>query len=245
MVALLRDLLATPADLDDGERARAWFATISQRLLNGALLVAGDTLLRPVEIELYYHGGAHLDPFVHQDPLQKSCGQWYFHRAGEGYRGGSFKGLDVTFGREDHYGGVLIRSLAREDGRLIDGPCLCVNHLLDLTGHGHVRELDAAIAERPVWDTSSPLHLRPDDALDPRDVLYTARVGLTLKRDGDNPARQHYISQPYRALTDPRGVKKGKRQINLALHARGLDVEAIRAASGSPRATILKQLGPS
>jgi len=39
-----------------------------------------------------------MDPFTHKDPLQQTCGQWYFHKIGAQYKGGTYKGLDLTFG---------------------------------------------------------------------------------------------------------------------------------------------------
>lgn len=242
MTTPLQDVIATPTDLDDGERARAWFDAIAERFCNGMVLVAGGTRLRLAEIEFYYHGGAHQDPFTHKDPLQKTCGRWYFHRTRGEYRGGSFKGLDITFGQEGHHGGVLLRSMELEDGTLIDGPCLCVNHILEVTGFDHVRDLDAAIAARPIWDTDSPLHVALDDTLTPRALTRTARVGLTLKRSGKSPAKHRFIMQPYRALTHTRDIRKGKLLTNLALHMSGADADAIRAATNSPKGSIASQI---
>jgi hypothetical protein len=53
---------------------------------------------RFVEIEFYYTDAIHADPFTHKDPLQKTNGQWYFHKIGAQYKGGTYKGLDVTCG---------------------------------------------------------------------------------------------------------------------------------------------------
>lgn len=74
------------------------------------------------EIEYYYEGGNHHDTFTHCDPLQQTTyarhdsqqwrevhrrcadvvtycrANWYFHKSGATYKGGSYKGLDITFG---------------------------------------------------------------------------------------------------------------------------------------------------
>ncbi len=42
-----------------------------------------------------------MDPFSHCDAMQQTCAQWYFHKTGGKYRGGTYKGLDVTFGIEN------------------------------------------------------------------------------------------------------------------------------------------------
>src|SRR5947209_1578323 len=104
-------LLLESDDLKNSERLLEWFDHIAQRLLNGTILMVGGERHRFTEIEFYYHGGKHLDVFTHRDPIQKECGRWYFHRTRGTYRGGSFKGLDLTFGGPDAFGGVLIRGI--------------------------------------------------------------------------------------------------------------------------------------
>ncbi|KAI0089672.1 hypothetical protein BDY19DRAFT_993243 [Irpex rosettiformis] len=70
-----------------------------------------------LEVEFYlWKDGSHEDPFTHGSEQQKHSGRWYFHRAptkatgtsssfgsrkataAGGYRGGTRKGLDLTFG---------------------------------------------------------------------------------------------------------------------------------------------------
>lgn len=46
---------------------------------------------------------AHFDSFTHADEQQKKNGQWYFHKMGKGYKGGSYKGLDITFSKVFHH----------------------------------------------------------------------------------------------------------------------------------------------
>src|SRR2546425_4308376 len=105
----------------------SWFDALAGHLLNGVeLLVDGDAY-RLAEVEAYYHGGAHRDPFSHRHPLQLGTGPWYFHRAGQAYRGGSFKGVDLSFGDGTATFGLLFRSIAAPDGTLIGGPSLVVD----------------------------------------------------------------------------------------------------------------------
>src|SRR5690349_11301515 len=137
----------------------ASFEALARALLTRWELVAGGVAHRLIELEIYYYGGAHLDPFAHRHALQKTPGRWYFHRQGESYRGGTFKGLDLTFGR-DAFGGVLIRS-ARSDA-LIDGPNRLVNHLLRVAGCTSVADLDSRLGD--AFDSSTPLYLRHADA---------------------------------------------------------------------------------
>src|SRR5262245_43010040 len=139
------NVLRRPEQFSDGNMADEWFTRIANRLLNGSRLIVGSVAHRIVEIEFYYHGDQHLDPFAHRDSLQLQLGRWYFHRTRGTYRSGTFKGLDLTFGDGKAFGGVLIRSLETPDGTLIDGPSLCVDHLLDRAGCESVAALDSAI----------------------------------------------------------------------------------------------------
>src|SRR5439155_13962936 len=63
--------------------------------------------------------------------------------------------------------------------------------------------------------------------------------GLSLKRSRrgrtDTP---EYVMRPYRYLTEPRAIKKGKPQLVCALHQAGLDVGGIVSLTGSPKKTV-------
>ncbi|THU86181.1 hypothetical protein K435DRAFT_590386, partial [Dendrothele bispora CBS 962.96] len=125
-----------------------------------------ETCYKILELEFYlWKTGCHEDPFTHGSEEQRLSGQWYFHRVprntnnsnrntthSTGYRGGSRKGLDLTFGgpvsvatspyfQEDSLnqetsanslrGGILLRSIQRvKDGKVISGPSLLVDELL-------------------------------------------------------------------------------------------------------------------
>lgn len=235
-------LLLGPATLATDADHAAWFDAIASRLLCGSQLVAGGLAHRPTEVECYYYGGSHLDPFAHRDPVQVQNGRWYFHRTGGVYRGGSFKGLDLSFGPPTAFAGVLLRGLELPDCTLFDGPSLCVDHLLRSTGHATVAALDDAIDARLVWDAGSPVHLRWVDPLADRPILRTARVGLSLKRlrQGDAPPR--FLMRRYRYLTEPRRIAKGKLHMVLALHADGKSPDEIRAMTNATKGAIGRYL---
>jgi hypothetical protein len=222
--------LARPAHVrHDGDFA-AWFDLLAERLLNGTDLLVAHQRLRIAETEFYYYGPLHPDPFAHRDPVQVHAGRWYFHRTGGALRGGSYKGLDLTFGEPGVYAGALIRSLVRPDGALVNGPSKCVDLLLELTGHAKVAELDAALGTRRAWDAPSPLRMVAANRDDRR--YATARVGLSLKRAVPNPSMPFYLLRPYRHLTEPRRIAKGKMHLVLALHAKGVSADEIRAVTG-------------
>lgn len=229
-------LLQSLHDFDDGPVADSWFTRIASHLLSASHLMVGAEPHRFVEIEFYYFSEHHPDPFAHRNPLQLECGRWYFHRTGGTYRNGSFKGLDLTFGDGKAFGGILVRSIETPDGRLIDGPSLCVDHLLAATGTKSVEYLDDAIGHRAAWETSCPLALRELDAERPSGIVRSARVGLSLKKQHAESLR--YLMRPYRYLTETRRVRKGKLHLVLALHAQGIDPEQIREITGCPRKSI-------
>jgi hypothetical protein len=238
------DLLRRPRGFADGPVADRWFARIADALLNKAVLRVAGVPHRLVEVEVYYHGPGHEDVFAHRDPVQLHPGRWYFHRTGGVLRGGSFKGLDLAFGgpvgRDGKaYGGVLFRGLEAPDGTLTDGPSLLVDHQLRATGYGTVAELDAALGERLAWDSSAPLRLEAAN-LEPRPVLRTARVGLTLKFRRAKPADPAlaFLLRPYRFLTAPGRTRKGKPHMVLALLAVGMPADEIAARTRCPLAAV-------
>ncbi len=190
-------------------------------------LVVGGRALRVEEAEVYLFAEGHRDPFAHRHPLQATPGRWYFHRAGASYRGGSFKGLDLTFGPPGAWGGVLIRTLSDEAG-LVSGPSRCVDRLLALAGVERVAALDDG---RDAFDPAGRLHLRP--APRQRTLLCTARVGLTLRRHAPGDERPRWLLVRDRLLTAPRAIAKGRVHVVMALHEDGLGPEAIRAATGA------------
>ncbi len=220
----------------------AWFTRIAERLLNGSRLLAGRQAHRLVEIEFYYWSKTHPDPFTHRNPIQFHIGRWYFHRRHGVYRGGSFKGLDLTFGHSDASGGILIRGLETPDGALIDGPSLCVDHLLDVTGAATVADFDRAIDKRLAWKKGNPLILEQTDTHENRQLFRSPRVGLMLKKIATRTEATRFVMRPYRYLTEPRRIKKGKLHLVLALHAQGIDNEQIQRVTNCPRRAVERYL---
>jgi len=109
------------------------FKAIAEKLLKEYVLVLeGKEEYRLIEVELYLRDGKiHNDTFTHGDSLQLKCGQWYFHRFGKSFKAGTYKGLDLAFGKEEQkvYAGILIRAIGRP-GEMIEGPCRSVDTIL-------------------------------------------------------------------------------------------------------------------
>ncbi|CAD6928974.1 unnamed protein product [Tilletia controversa] len=123
------------------------------------------------DIEFYhFHPSSHPDPFAHAHESQVQSGTWYFHAAGSGagFKEGSYKGLDVTFGSPDSRSGILIRRIAKirhqhEDGRLaidtaVDGPSLVCDVVLGALGFSKVRDLVAWLRAHPSGCGLDALH---------------------------------------------------------------------------------------
>lgn len=228
-------------DLPHPVAVRDWFDCIAGRLLNASRLLVTGEPHRLAEIEFYYHGPGHWDPFTHREAIQQQCGRWYFHRTAGQYRSGSFKGLDLAFGDGSAYGGILIRSLETPEGTLINGPSLCVDDLLRQTATGTVKQLDQQIGDGLAWVEDNPLQLVEHDETE-HPIYQTARVGLTFRKAGLNPVSEFYMMQPYRYLTEPARIKKGKPHLIVGLHQQGQTPEQIRTLTGSPTRSIQSAL---
>ncbi len=101
------------------------FRVIANRLMNEAVIIVDETEFRVTEVEFYlFHSELHPDPFVHCHEIQKTSMLWYFHESGYG--------VDLTFGCNDYYGGILIRGLRNiQSGEPFSGPWKSMYALLN------------------------------------------------------------------------------------------------------------------
>ncbi len=233
-------LFQKPKNLRSSEEWSVWFSRIAQYLLNEATVMVAGKSHRFTEIEFYYSGEGHDDRFPHRDPVQLKTGVWYFHRSRGTYRSGSFKGVDLAFGDGEAFAGVLIRGLYPLDGDQIDGPSLHVDYWLKETGQSTVAALDKAMAGRSVWDPENPVHLVESEEKRDYPIIRCARVGLTLKKAKPESNAAEFILKPYRYLTEPRTIKKGKPHMVLGLHAAGHSAEEIQQLTGCPKRSITR-----
>ncbi|VTR92232.1 Uncharacterized protein OS=Cystobacter violaceus Cb vi76 GN=Q664_03580 PE=4 SV=1 [Gemmata massiliana] len=234
----LAELGHKPAHVTADEHFAPWFAEIVGRLMNNCDFIVAGGRYRFAELEVYYSGGAHPDLFAHRDPVQLEDGRWYFHRTRGEYRGGSFKGLDIALGDGTSYFGILIRTVVADNGTMLDGPCVMVDHLLAQTKTASVAVLDGAINQRKIWDTTSPIHII--EAATPRTapVFSCSRVGLSLKKSKGKPDAPKFVGRAYRFLTEAMEISKGRPHLILALHRAGHDTDAIHATTGVAKKTI-------
>ena len=85
------------------------FHNLCSDLMNKYLLHVNQKQYRLCELEVYYSDNTHNDPFTHKDTHQQTIGKLYFHKYGNEYKSGTYKGLDITIGNSDDgiYGGIF------------------------------------------------------------------------------------------------------------------------------------------
>ena len=129
---------------------------------------------------------------------------WYFHRYGtKGYKSGTYKGLDITFGSKELelYGGILIRSIQNlSTGELIEGSCNCVTAIFKEFEVTEVPEfldkVKKGFDKTKVLDPTNAIHVVENDAnVVPYEIFSSSRVGLTLK--GSEEERYRFIFKNY------------------------------------------------
>jgi hypothetical protein len=194
------------------------FKDLAEDFLNSTILVlrphskAAEAQFRLAEIEFYVHSQTHPDPYTHRSPEQRTSDRFYFHKFSNGtYKSGTWKGLDVCLGDGSTFFGVLIRSVVdAATDRLIEGPCLTVNRILE---HFECRTIDAFVdqvcggkLDFDVYDASRPLHFRRLRLPRQRPIYCGPRIGLSDKWP-------EFRDRPYRFCTEPDRIKKRKRTL--------------------------------
>jgi hypothetical protein len=96
------------------------FKRIAFDLMNHWVLKIESKMYRISEIEFYLKSDSHNDTYTHGHKLQQEKERWYFHGSG----------VDITFGADGFYGGILIRAIYDfENDYYTYGPLNCVTEL--------------------------------------------------------------------------------------------------------------------
>lgn len=217
----LMDLLLTlDSELyDDYPTYQTKFHRMARNIMGNYRLNMKGTCFDIIELEFYLSDDVHKDPFIHADEDQTIPGRWYFHRQnGKGYKSGTYKGLDITFGYGTSvnkvYGGILIRSIRSEEGVVIEGPCRVVNIILQKCQVSSIAELVGDAGTLPV--DHEVLRLEESAPIDLSNMCCGPRVGLTLKKY--TLPREQYLMTHYRFVANPSLVRKFKSGLILALY---------------------------
>ena len=191
------------------EELEVKFDKIAHRLLNRTLICTPKNKYRICEIEFYFTDNKKLtDPFIHTDEFQETPNQFYFHRQnGKGFKSGTYKGLDLTFGLRSKktFGGILIRSIRnKKTGEITEGPCKCVQHFLEDNNVINCGELYELLEKNVVItnDRTKPLYTRTiksaNNKMNNNKIFKGPRVGLTLKNRINWCLRTEYLMKPWR-----------------------------------------------
>jgi hypothetical protein len=201
------------------------FDKIARALLNYTVLEVANFQYKITEIEFYFQNSFFKDPFVHCDERQKSSNEWYFHRRGSGYKDGNYKGLDLTFGTNDSFGGILIRGMERTDNSSYsDGPSKVVDEILKQLGTVKVIDSAPKIESFPASSLDGILRLKEVDEEVLKLPIKSPRVGLPYNKQEQN-LRTQYVAKDYRYHTAPLKTTRHRHTMLLALYQQGFDVK--------------------
>jgi len=154
------------------------FERIARSLLSEYCLVANDKTYILIDIEFYYFNEkVHSDPYVHKHELQRTTSNsWYFHGSG----------VDITFGIDNNYGGILVRGVAEiSDGKIkdaINGPLRIVTEIFSIKGS--------------VFSDANNFPYFKPYIQDNLTIFRTKRVGIARNKDKDefHDARYRFLS---------------------------------------------------
>lgn len=217
------------------------FYQLTNTLLNKTLLVINNKEYRLREIELYLFTDDHPDTYTHKDIDQNIPCRWYFHKKGNTYKGGTYKGLDITFGFQDPnkckitYAGILIRGISNNNN-LVTGPSKVVDHILRETKFEKITDLVKNLESLYDVSKKSLLYLRYNDMLEQLVIYSGPRVGLSFKY----PV---YAVKNYRYLTYRiKEIEKYKPSIIFNLANSGKMIEEVARESESKVHQIKKYM---
>lgn len=170
------------------------FDRIADELMNKWILKVNNSRYRITEIEFYLKSRFHNDSYTHGHEIQKTSGQWYFHGSG----------IDITFGSEEFFGGILIRGIYNVDnGTYINGPLKTVTELFGSFDSIFLKNFEFGL----IPDVENKIEIDKP--------LKAPRVGLNPKKDPDA------FNKLYRYLVMPQHEHKDKTQIYNALIEQG------------------------
>ena len=120
--------LSKVSQLKKSSEIKVYFGKLSDYLFHHLAIKAGKDTYTFLEIEFYYYNeksifkGSTLYSCTY--PRTRNAGQFFWH----------YSGLDICFESKEedgYFGGILIRSLKKNDKEIIAGPMRCSNEILN------------------------------------------------------------------------------------------------------------------
>lgn len=181
------------------------FPILAQWLLSQCTILCCSRPFRIVEIEFYLFSKDHPDPYVHRCPDQERRMTWYFHKTKKGnYRGGTFKGIDLTLGKPGEFFGILLRSIYDLKTReLITGPCRVVHKFLEVSESSSIQDLTKNWTSFDA-DCNDDLLLQWENSKQ-IPIYYGPRIGLSDK-DPEYQDRKYRFSSINKKIKDCRSL---------------------------------------
>lgn len=201
----LRELL-TQKDILDPER---WFEDVCNLLFYKTVFHVGNQRFKITEAELYLNDkDNHPDVFTHGSKEQEKTGLFYFHKNKGGVKFKEFprSGIDITFGNENRFGGILLRGMQNLDcdSDYLDGPAKVSQKVVEALGVNKVKDIASTID----INISNSQDLWFEDVSGENQSIYKVpRIGLSLSNNNVKE-RLPYISKLYRYLAAPLKTKK-------------------------------------
>jgi hypothetical protein len=178
------------------------FDALAQHQLNDVRILVTGVRYRICEVEFYYNAADHQDLYSHSHSDQTLKGYFHFHKFSNGtYKGGTWKGLDIVMGSEKPlaYFGILIRSLeAIDTGEFIEGPCKCVNRMLEHHGATTVKEFMDAVGKYILPLTHDTLCIEAVGDLPQLPIYSGKRIGLSDKYPEFRDRAYRYVVNPHK-----------------------------------------------
>lgn len=176
------------------------FHKIANILLNDTKLLIGNTEFEITEIEFYYNDkNKHNDIACHGDELQKASNTWYVHKKGRG-------GIDITFGNENAYGGILVRGIKEIiSGLYTDGPLKILKKIEKILSksrselRNELRDIETSLVRLEKKDSTNKL------------IYQAPRIGLVQPEN-------KFLIYPYRFIVDINSEHKFAEKINAYLY---------------------------
>jgi len=167
------------------------FNETAKEIMNSYILNIDNLKIELTEIEFYYFNcNTHDDHYVHIDKLQKNtCSFLYVHR--KNYPRG---GIDITFGNEKFYGGILIRGIKIDD-KFISGSATIKKYIMEeisqeINDHKSLQEYFT------IYKKNIYLHKRRNNRNNSYKIYSSTRVGLNQEID------ENFYNKKYRFLRE-------------------------------------------